>query len=114
MPVLGSWYLVLGGRVRPSACWDWDWVWDWVTQASPKGHPSVAQGPSLGENRVSALFAIKATKRGWGRVRKADIAPHRETRKTRNLPLINTDDTDRNKTSLGMSLGWDGVSALES
>src|SRR6266436_3223996 len=38
--------------VLPSADWDWVWDWDWVTQASPKGHPSVTQGSPRGHPSV--------------------------------------------------------------
>ena len=71
--VFGSWYLVLGKALRPSA--DWDWVWDWVALGPPKGHPSVTQGrPKRGFVQVP-LLAIKVEKMaGWGALKIAEIA----------------------------------------
>jgi hypothetical protein len=50
-------------ELRPSADWDWDWVWDRMTQASPKGHPSVTQGSRKGRIEEALLFATKLEKR---------------------------------------------------
>jgi hypothetical protein len=76
--------------LRPSADWDWVWDWDWVTQASPKGHPSVALGspkraPSV-EWRKSFVCNKSSKKEGGGEkiAGIADIARDRD-RKNQNL-----------------------------
>ena len=69
----------------------------------------------MGRFEEVLLFAMKVGKMPGG-ARKiagiADIARHRRDRKTKTLPLINTDDTDQNKARQSTAEGGGATQAL--